>query len=207
MYAKYIKRGLDFLIAMVAIIILSPLLLVMSLLVRIKLGSPIFFKQERVGKDERVFTMIKFRTMTDKKDGNGELLSDEERQTKFGNVLRSTSLDELPELINILRGDLAIVGPRPLLVSYLPFYTEEEHKRHKVRGGLTQPEVLYGIVNPTWDEQLKLEVEYAENVRFITDVKIILSTVKILFKRVQTDYGAGFREPLNIERANRRNTK
>lgn len=207
MYAKYIKRGLDLLIALGAIIVLSPLLLVISLLVRIKLGSPIFFKQERVGKDERIFTMIKFRTMTDEKDKNGELLSEEERQTKFGNALRSTSLDELPELINILRGDLAIVGPRPLLVSYLPFYTEEERKRHKVRGGLTQPEVLYGIVNPTWDEQLKLEVEYAENVRFITDVKIILSTVKILFKRVQTDYGAGIREPLNIERANRKNTK
>ena len=112
-------------------------------------------------------------------------------------------MDELPELINILKGDLAIVGPRPLLVSYLPYYTEEERKRHTVRGGLTQPEVLYGLVNPTWDEQFKYEIEYAKNVTFLTDVQIIWSTIAILFKRVETDYGTVVRNPLDVERANK----
>lgn len=205
MYSKYIKRLLDFSISLAAIVVLSPLFLILSALVKINLGSPIIFKQERAGRNEKIFTMYKFRTMTDRRDKTGELLPDAERQTKFGCALRSSGLDELPELYNILRGDLSIVGPRPLLASYLPYYTSEERKRHAVRGGLTQPEVLYGLVNPTWDEQLGLEAEYADHVTFLTDVKIIFATIKIILKRVETDYGKGIRQPLDIERADRRN--
>lgn len=201
MYKNYIKRLLDIILSFVALVVLSPLLLVISILVRINLGSPVFFKQERVGKDEKIFTMLKLRTMSDKRDENGNLLPDEQRQTKLGDLLRSTSLDELPELINILKGDISIVGPRPLLVSYLPYYTQEERLRHSVRGGLTVPEVVYGNVTPTWDEQFSYEVDYAKNVSFALDVKIIWKTFLILFKRVQTDYGSEVRNPLNVERA------
>ena len=202
MYKHFIKRLLDVILSFVALIIFSPLLLTIAILVRINLGSPIIFSQERVGKDEKIFTMFKFRTMSDKRDEKGELLPDEKRQTKLGNVLRSTSLDELPELINILKGDISIVGPRPLLVSYLPYYTKRERLRHSVRGGLTVPEVIYGNVTPTWEEQFSYEVNYAENVSFMLDLKIIWNTLLILFKRVQTDYGAEVRNPLNVERAN-----
>lgn len=201
MYKNYIKRLLDIILSFVALVVLSPILLVISILVRINLGSPVFFKQERVGKDEKIFTMLKFRTMSDKRDENGNLLPDEQRQTKLGDLLRSTSLDELPELINILKGDISIVGPRPLLVSYLPYYTQEERLRHSVRGGLTVPEVVYGNVTPTWDEQFSYEVDYAKKVSFMLDIKIIWKTFLILFKRVQTDYGSEVRNPLNIERA------
>lgn len=204
MYKSFTKRLLDILLAFVAIILLLPLLCMIAIFVRIKMGKPVLFKQERVGKNEKVFTMYKFRTMTNKCDVNGRLLPDEERKTRFGNFLRSTSLDELPELLNILKGDLSFVGPRPLLVSYLPYYTEYERKRHLVRGGLTQPEVLYSLVNPSWDEQLRLEAEYAEHVKFWTDVKIVFATIGIVFKRINTNYGAGVREPLDIERAKRR---
>lgn len=133
MYKKYIKRILDFTLSLLALIILSPLLLIIAILVRIKLGSPVIFKQERPGKDEKIFTLYKFRTMTDEKDENGNLLPDSKRLTKFGKTLRSTSLDELPELVNILKGEMSIVGPRPLLVQYLPYYTDEERHRHDVR--------------------------------------------------------------------------
>ncbi len=133
MYKKYIKRILDFTLSLLALIILSPLLLIIAILVRIKLGSPVIFKQERPGKDEKIFTLYKFRTMTDETDENGNLLPDSKRLTKFGKTLRSTSLDELPELVNILKGDMSIVGPRPLLVQYLPYYTEKERHRHDVR--------------------------------------------------------------------------
>lgn len=203
MYEKYIKRILDFVLALSALVVLSPVLLIIAILVKCNLGSPVIFRQERVGKNERVFTMFKFRTMSDKKDANGELLPDEQRHTKFGDILRSTSLDELPELFNILKGDLAIVGPRPLLVSYLPYYTEEEHIRHTVRGGLTQPEVLHGLVTPTWEEQFRYEIEYVKNVSFLTDMRIILATIAIIFKRVETDYGGTVRRPLNEEREKR----
>ncbi len=203
MYEKYIKRILDFVLALSALVVLSPVLLIIAILVKCNLGSPVIFRQERVGKSERVFTMYKFRTMSDKKDANGELLPDEQRHTKFGDILRSTSLDELPELFNILKGDLAIVGPRPLLVSYLPYYTEEEHIRHTVRGGLTQPEVLHGLVTPTWEEQFRYEIEYVKNVSFLTDMRIILATIAIIFKRVETDYGGTVRRPLNEEREKR----
>lgn len=201
MYKNYVKRLLDIILSLLAIVVLSPLLLIIALLVRIKLGSPVLFKQERVGKDEKVFTMFKFRTMSDKRDENGNLLSDEARQTRLGDILRSTSLDELPELINILKGDISIVGPRPLLVSYLPYYTEEEKLRHSVRGGLTVPEVLHGNVSPTWEEQFSYEVEYAKNVGFLLDLKIIWNTVLIIFKRIKFDYGSTVRKPLNVERA------
>ena len=203
MYKRYIKRALDFLISFIGIIILAPLFLIIALLVKVNLGSPVFFKQERVGKDEKIFTMLKFRTMSNQKDENGVLLSDEKRQTKLGDFLRSTSLDELPELINILKGDLSIVGPRPLLVSYLPYYTDEERIRHSVRGGLTVPEVIYGNVTPTWEEQFSYEVNYVKNISLRMDIKILCYTVLILFKRIKTDYGAEVRRPLNEERAER----
>ena len=201
MYRHFVKRLFDIVLSSVALIVLSPFFFVIAVLVRIKLGSPIIFKQERVGKDEKIFTMFKFRTMSDRRDAKGELLPDEERQTKLGDILRSTSLDELPELINILKGDISIVGPRPLLVSYLPYYTDEERLRHSVRGGLTVPEVVYGNVTPTWEEQFSYEVEYAKNVSFLLDLKIIWNTIKIVFKRVQSDYGSEVRQPLNVERA------
>ena len=201
MYKKYIKRILDIILSALALIVLSPVLLVISILVRVNLGAPIIFKQERVGKNEKIFTMYKFRTMSDKRDKHGQLLPDEQRQTKLGDILRSSSLDELPELINILKGDISIVGPRPLLVSYLPYYTKKERLRHSVRGGLTVPEVVYGNVTPTWEEQFSYEVEYAKNVSFLLDAKIIWNTILIIFKRVQTDYGAEIRNPLNVERA------
>ena len=167
MYAKYIKRIIDFILSFIAVIVFSPLLLVIAVLVKINLGAPVIFKQERIGLNEKIFTMYKFRTMNDKRDKNGELLPDIYRQTRLGDFLRSTSLDELPELINILKGDIAIVGPRPLLVSYLPYYTEEERLRHSVRGGLTVPEVVYGDVAPTWEEQFSYEVDYTKNISFL----------------------------------------
>ena len=151
MYQKYIKRILDFVLSLLALIILSPVLLILYILVRIKLGKPAIFKQERPGKDEKIFTLYKFRTMTDEKDKNGNLLSDEKRLTKFGKILRSTSLDELPELINILKGDMSIVGPRPLLVRYLPYYTEEEKHRHDVRPR------TYRVGTSKWKKYCSLE--------------------------------------------------
>lgn len=200
MYARFIKRLLDIILSLLAIIILLPVLLILAILVRINLGFPIIFSQERVGKDEKTFIMYKFRSMTDSRDENGELLPDQQRQTKLGIFLRGTSLDELPELFNILKGDISIVGPRPLLMSYLPYYTLEERKRHNVRGGLTVPEVLHGNVNPTWEEQFSYEVDYVKNVSFLLDCKIILHTFLILFKRAKEDYGHEVRKPLNIER-------
>lgn len=200
MYSKFVKRFLDCFLATLAFIVLLPVLLVVYILVCIFMGTPAIFKQERVGKDEKIFTMYKFRTMTNKTDENGVLLPDEQRKTKFGSFLRSTSIDELPELINIIKGDLSIVGPRPLLVEYLPYYTEEERLRHTVRGGLTQPEVLYDKVFPTWDEQLQYEVEYAKNVTFKTDVKIIFKTIQIIFGRIEKNYGEQTRKTLIEER-------
>jgi len=185
---------------LIAIIVLSPLLILLFVLVRVKLGSQVLFKQERVGKDKRVFTMYKFRTMTDKRDDEGNQLPDEARMTKLGSFLRSTSLDELPELFNIFIGDLSIVGPRPLLVEYLPYYNDFEIQRFSVRGGLTQPEVIYDNVQPTWDEQFKYEVDYANNITFLLDVKIIFLTMKAVFKRYNLDYGNYVRKSLIAER-------
>jgi len=200
MYKHFFKRFFDFTLSLLAIIILSPLLLILSLVVLCNMGAPILFKQKRVGKNEKIFTMYKFRTMNNKKDADGNLLPDEQRVTKFGKFLRSTSLDELPELFNILKGDLSIIGPRPLLVEYLPYYTEEERHRHDVRGGLTQPEVLYGKMTPTWEEQFRYEVEYVKNISFCLDLKILFCTFKILFKRTKENYGSYVRKSLIDER-------
>lgn len=182
MYAKYIKRILDFVLSLVALIVLSPVLLIVAILVRVKLGSPVIFKQQRPGKNEKIFTLYKFRTMTDKKDENGNLLPDSERLTKFGKFLRSTSLDELPELVNILKGDMAIVGPRPLLVKYLPYYTEEEKHRHDVRPGLTGLAQVSGRNNLDWNERFETDLKYVNSISFKGDLTIILNTIKSVLK-------------------------
>ena len=182
-YEKYIKRLLDFTLSFLALIILSPVLLVTALLVRIKLGSPIIFHQERPGKSEKIFRLYKFRSMTDECDENGDLLPDDQRLTRFGQILRSTSLDELPELWNILRGDMSIVGPRPLLVKYLPLYNEEQRHRHDVRPGLTGWAQANGRNAISWEEKFKLDVWYVQHISFWVDVKVIFMTVKKVFCR------------------------
>ncbi len=182
-YGRYVKRILDFLLALIGIVILSPLFFVLAVLVRTKLGSPVFFKQERPGKNEKVFTLCKFRTMTDKRDENGNLLPDSIRLTKFGKILRATSLDELPELLNILTGDMSIIGPRPLLVSYLPYYTEEEKLRHTVRPGLTGLAQVSGRNFIDWDSRFKKDVEYVRNLSFGMDMKVLWLTVRTVLGR------------------------
>lgn len=182
-YRKYIKRPMDFILSLIAIIVLAPVFLIVALLVRIKLGSPILFKQQRPGLNEKIFTMYKFRTMTDKKDENGNLLPDSVRLTKFGQFLRSTSLDELPELINIIKGDMSLVGPRPLLVQYLSLYDENQKRRHEVRPGLTGLAQISGRNAISWEEKFNKDIEYVENVYFKYDLKIILLTVKKVFVR------------------------
>lgn len=182
-YRRFIKRPLDFILSLIAIIVLSPIFLVIAILVKIKLGSPIIFKQERPGLNERIFTMYKFRTMTDARDENGDLLPDSVRLTKFGRFLRSTSLDELPELFNILKGDMSIVGPRPLLVQYLPLYNEHQRRRHEVRPGLTGLAQISGRNAISWEQKFDLDVQYVKNVSFIRDLKIIFITIKKVFVR------------------------
>ena len=182
-YEKYIKRLLDFTLSLLALIILSPVLLVTAILVRIKLGSPIIFHQERPGKSEKIFRLYKFRSMTDECDENGDLLPDDQRLTRFGQILRSTSLDELPELWNILRGDMSIVGPRPLLVKYLPLYNEEQRHRHDVRPGLTGWAQANGRNAISWEEKFKLDVWYVQHISFWVDLKVIFMTVKKVFCR------------------------
>ena len=182
MYRKFIKRFLDILLSLIALIVASPIFLIISILVLIFLGRPIFFKQPRSGKNEKIFNMYKFRTMTDKKDENGNLLPDEKRLPKFGKILRKTSLDELPELLTILFGKMSLVGPRPLVVKYLPYYTEEEHHRHDVRPGLTGWAQVNGRNNLNWDERFKLDIEYVEKLSFIFDVKIVFLTIKKVLK-------------------------
>ena len=182
-YEKYIKRILDFSCSLLALIVVSPILLITALLVRIKLGSPVLFKQARPGLNEKIFTVYKFRTMTDERDENRELLPDEVRLTKFGQFLRSTSLDELPELINILKGDMSIIGPRPLLVRYLPLYNEEQRHRHDVRPGLSGWAQVNGRNCVSWTEKFRYDVEYVNNISFIMDIKIIFMTVKSVIKR------------------------
>lgn len=183
MYEKYLKRILDFLLSLIAFIVLMPIMAVVYILVRIKLGKPAIFKQQRPGKNEKIFTLYKFRTMTDKRDENGNLLPDSERLTKFGKFLRSTSIDELPELVNIIKGDMSIVGPRPLLVEYLPLYNEEQKHRHDVRPGLTGLAQVSGRNSISWEEKFKEDIEYINKITFIKDIKIILLTVAKVFKR------------------------
>ena len=189
MYEKYFKRMLDFLLSLIAFIVLSPIMAIVYILVRIKLGKPVIFKQERPGKNEKIFTLYKFRTMTDKKDEQGNLLPDAERLTKFGKFLRSTSIDELPELVNIIRGDMSIVGPRPQLVKDMLFMTEEQRKRHSVRQGLTGLAQVNGRNNITWEEKINYDLEYIKNITFINDVKIVIKTIGKVFAKedIQTD--------------------
>ena len=183
LYRLYFKRPMDFILSLLAIIILSPVFIITGILVRTKLGSPILFKQNRPGLDEKIFTMYKFRTMTDQKDENGELLPDHIRLTKFGKMLRATSLDELPELFNILKGDMSIIGPRPLLVQYLALYSENQKRRHDVRPGLSGLAQINGRNAISWEDKFNLDVEYVDNISCIEDWKIIFLTIKKVFVR------------------------
>lgn len=182
-YKRFVKRPMDFILSLIAIIFLSPILIIVAILVRTKLGSPVLFKQKRPGLNEEIFTMYKFRTMTHEKNDKGELLPDSVRLTKFGRLLRSTSLDELPELFNILKGDMSIIGPRPLLVQYLQLYNNHQKRRHEVRPGLSGMAQINGRNAISWEDKLNLDVEYVENVSFINDWMIIFSTIKKVFVR------------------------
>lgn len=182
-YELYLKRLLDIICAVVTLAVFWWLYIILAVLVKIRLGSPILFKQERPGKSEKIFTLYKFRTMTDERDPSGELLPDEVRLTRFGKILRAMSLDELPEVFNILKGDMSIVGPRPLLVQYLPLYNDFQKRRHEVRSGLTGYAQVHGRNAITWEEKFRLDVYYVDHVSFLMDVKVILQTVKKVFTR------------------------
>ena len=183
MYQKYIKRLLDIIVSLIGIICFSPILLILYLLVLIFMGYPVIFKQARPGKNEKIFHLYKFRTMTNKKDKNGKLLPDEKRLTKFGKFLRKTSLDELPELFNILFGQMSFIGPRPLLVEYLDYYTEEEHHRHDVTPGLTGWAQVNGRNLVSWDEKFQLDLYYVKHISFILDLKVAFLTIKTVLCR------------------------
>lgn len=183
MYRRYFKRAIDFLLSLTAIIILSPVLLVLAATIRVKLGTPVIFSQKRPGLNEKIFTMYKFRTMTDARDEKGQLLPDEMRLTKFGKMLRASSLDELPELFNIIRGDMSVIGPRPLLVQYLPLYSDEQRQRHSVRPGLTGLAQVNGRNSISWEEKFQSDIEYVKNISFAGDLRILLKTVQKVFKR------------------------
>lgn len=207
MYARFIKRFLDFTLSLCALIVLSPLFVILIILGAIFMrGNPFFF-QERPGKDEKIFKLIKFRSMDNRKDKNGNLLPDEIRLNKYGRFLRSTSLDELPELINILVGQLSIIGPRPLLVSYLPYYTDEEHHRHDVTPGLTGLSQVSGRNYVTWEDKFAMDLEYVNNISFVMDVSILLKTVAVVFKRENIETASSIvhdgvlYRPLDVERA------
>lgn len=182
-YEKYFKRPLDFCCGLAAVLVFGWLYIIIAVLVRIKLGSPVLFTQDRPGKNEKVFKLYKFRTMTDEKDVNGNLLPDEIRLTKFGKILRATSLDELPEAFNIIKGDMSIIGPRPLLVSYLPWYTEKEKHRHDVRPGLSGLAQVNGRNFIDWDHRLAFDVQYVEKITFLGDIRIIFQTVFKFIKK------------------------
>ena len=183
MYRKYVKRFLDIILAIIAIVITLPIFLLTGILVLIFLGKPAIFRQKRPGKDEKIFTMYKFRTMTNKKDKDGNLLPDDQRLTKFGKFLRKTSLDEIPEFINILKGDMSFVGPRPLLIEYLPYYTKEEHHRHDLRPGLTGLAQVSGRNLLNWNDRFKKDIEYVYNLSFLFDLKIAFKTIYKVIKR------------------------
>ncbi len=177
-YRKFIKRPMDFILSVMAIIVLSPVLIIVAILVRTKLGSPVIFKQKRPGLNEKIFTMYKFRTMTDERDEYGELLPDSVRLTKFGMMLRVSSLDELPELLNILKGDMSIIGPRPLLVEYLPLYNEHQKRRHEVRPGLSGLAQIGGRNAIEWEDKFDLDVKYVDNISFLGDCNVIITTLR-----------------------------
>ncbi|MBO6197386.1 MAG: sugar transferase [Butyrivibrio sp.] len=178
MYSVFIKRLLDIIISTIILVIFSWLYIILAILVRVKLGSPVLFKQPRPGKDEKIFNMYKFRTMTDERDENGDLLPDEDRLPDFGKKLRSSSLDELPEFLNILKGDMSFIGPRPLLVKYLPYYNQRERLRHTVRPGLTGYAQTHGRNAISWEKKFEYDIWYVEHLSFITDVKVVIDTVK-----------------------------
>lgn len=183
-YERFFKRPIDIFCALAAIIVFSWLYIIVAILVRVKLGSPVLFTQDRPGKDEKIFKLYKFRTMTDARDEHGNLLPDDVRLTRFGKLLRSTSLDELPEAFNIVKGDMSVIGPRPLLVKYLPLYNEEQKRRHEVRPGLSGYAQVNGRNSVTWEEKFRMDVEYVDHVTFWGDVKIIFGTVlKAFVKR------------------------
>lgn len=182
-YETYFKRPLDILYALAALIVFGWLYILVAVLVRIKLGSPVIFKQPRPGKDEKIFDLYKFRSMTDERDENGELLPDEQRLTKFGKVLRATSLDELPEAFNILKGDMSVIGPRPLLVKYLPRYSERQHRRHEVRPGLSGYAQVHGRNTVSWQDKFEMDVKYVDHITFLGDLKIIWDSVMVAFVR------------------------
>lgn len=199
---RFAKRVFDLSASLALFIVISPLYIVLMILVRTKIGSPIYFSQIRTGYQGRPFVIKKFRSMTEEKDENGDYLPDEVRLTKFGNWLRRTSLDELPELFCIIKGDMSVIGPRPMPTSYDEYYTEYERKRFEVRGGLVPPEVLYRDVEPSWENQLKYEADYAANLSAVLDMKIFLTAIRGVFTRYHNDYGEYIRKPLSEERAN-----
>lgn len=199
-YEKYIKRIFDIVLSGLALIILSPVIAIVALLVRVKLGSPVIFKQDRPGLNEKIFKMYKFRSMTDKRDENGELLPDEDRLPSFGKKLRSTSLDELPELVNIFKGDMSIVGPRPLSVVYLPYYTEEERIRHTVRPGLTGLAQINGRNAISWEEKFRYDIEYVKNISLGLDISVFFGTIGKVLKREGIGQAEEAPASLHIER-------
>lgn len=201
-YERFIKRPQDFICALLAVIILSPVMLVTALLVRTRLGSPVIFHQERPGKDGKIFKLYKFRTMTDEKDEHGKLLPDEKRLTSFGKKLRATSLDELPELVNILKGDMSVVGPRPLLVRYLPRYNAHQARRHEVRPGFTGYAQVNGRNAISWEEKFNYDVEYVDHITFLGDWKIIFQTVGTVLRRdgINSETAATMEEFMGTEK-------
>ena len=206
-YERFIKRPLDAFLATGAIIVLSPVLLVTAALVKVKLGSPVLFTQDRPGKDEKIFKLYKFRSMTNQRDENGKLLPDDVRLTKFGRLLRSTSLDELPELLNIIKGDMSVVGPRPLLIEYLPYYTAEEHHRHDVRPGLTGLAQVNGRNAISWDTKLSYDVQYVSKITFLDDAKIVKETFIKTVKRSDIQVGSEFKAGKFIDQRKERMEK
>lgn len=182
-YKRYFKRPMDFVLALFAIVVLSPVFIIVALLLRINLGSPVIFKQQRPGLNEKIFTMYKFRTMTNETDENGNLLPNEQRHTRFGKFLRSTSLDELPELFNVLKGDMSLIGPRPLLIEYLPLYNKHQKRRHEVRPGLSGLAQVRGRNSITWEEKFDYDVYYVDNISFLLDLKLMFETIIKVFKR------------------------
>lgn len=199
---KVFKRSFDFCSALALFIVISPIFIVIAILVRVNMGSPIFFRQVRSGKNEKNFGLIKFRTMTNATDSEGNLLPDDQRFTAFGKWLRSSSLDELPELFNIIKGDMSVIGPRPLPPVYNDFYTENEKKRFLVRGGLLPPDSVSPEPKISWDKQFEYEADYGANLSFKKDIEIFVGVFRILFKRTETSYGEYVRKPLSEERKN-----